>query len=97
MAFGSTIADVPAVEGNGSIAVLDAKGVLVGALAPAARVLPGDTPVARAMVPAPSTIRPELRVEEVSKRLEEDGLDRVFVTTVSGVLLGEVVRGDLHV
>ena len=79
------------------IAVVDTAGVLLGALDPVTSALPGDTPVDDVMVPAPSTIRPELRVEEVVEQLRRDGLADVFVTAVNGVLLGRVVAGELHV
>jgi rhodanese-related sulfurtransferase len=90
-----TIADVP--DWEAPVAVVADDGTLLGSLDPAACNLPGDTPVARAMAPAPGTIRPELRIEEVADRLRRDSLDHIFVTTVSGVLLGVVVPERLHV
>ncbi len=89
------IGDVTAWDGP--VAVVDADGVLLGALDPAAQHLPGDTPVERAMIPAPGTIRPELRVEEVARRLADDALEHIFVTAVNGELLGIVFRDRLHV
>jgi rhodanese-related sulfurtransferase len=91
----ATIADVP--EGDDPIAVVDDNGVLLGSLDPIAVELPADTPVTRTMVPAPGTIRPELRVEEVAKRLADDHLDHIFVTAVNGTLLGIVITERLHV
>lgn len=79
------------------IAVVDKDGVLLGAVDPAVASLPADTPVERVMVPAPGTIRPELRIEEVVEQLRSDGLDHVFVTAVNGVLVGLVVTEELHV
>ncbi len=94
-------AKVKAVRGLGPqrfpIAVVDKDGVLLGAIDPSAASLPADTPVERAMVPAPGTIRPELRIEEVVEQLRSDGLDHVFVTAVNGVLVGLVVAEELHV
>ena len=49
------------------------------------------------MIPAPSTIRPDLRVDEVARRLTEDGLDHLLVTTADGVLVGLVTPKGLHV
>jgi rhodanese-related sulfurtransferase len=97
-----TTVDVDGVVGDVGgweqpVAVVDRDGVLLGALDPAARDLPTDTPVGRAMIPAPGTIRPELRVEEVAQRLKDDALDHIFVTAVNGVLLGIVMRDHLHV
>jgi Mg/Co/Ni transporter MgtE len=78
------------------IAVVDGSGVLLGAVDPVAASLPADTPVEGVMVPAPGTIRPELRIEEAVEQLRSDGLDQVFVTAVNGVLLGRAVTEELH-
>jgi hypothetical protein len=91
----ATIGDVD--DWVGPVAVVTSGGVLVGSLDAVARDLPRDTPVSTAMSPAPRTIRPELRIDDVVERLQEDSLDHVFVTTVSGVLLGIVRRDRLHV
>lgn len=99
----AVVGDAPPSQGRmhglpDPLAVVDGAGVLLGSIdgVGAAR-LPASTPVRRAMTPAPGTIRPELRVEEVAERLQSDGLDHVFVTTVGGVLLGIVHREGLHV
>lgn len=78
------------------IAVLGPDRVLLGALQPTVVGLPRDTPVERAMIPAPGTIRPDMRIDDVARQLREDGLDHVYVTTVAGVLLGLIVTKDLH-
>jgi len=94
----ATIDDVIALASVAApVAVLGAGGVLLGALQPTARGLPGDTPVERAMIPAPGTIRPDMRIDAVAQQLRDDGLDFVFVTAVSGVLFGLIVTKDLHV
>ena len=72
-------------------------GVLMGAVYPTAAGLPADTALADVMVPAPGTIRPELRIEEVAEQLDRDGLDHVFVTAVDGTIIGLVVTSELHV
>ncbi len=79
------------------VAVLGPEGVLLGALQLTARGLPPDTPVERAMIPAPGTIRPDMRIDAVAVQLQKDQVDHVFVTTVAGVLLGLIVTNDLHV
>ena len=79
------------------VAVLGESRVLVGALQPTALQLPAKSPVERAMQPAPSTIRPDERVEDVLDQLEKDHLDHVFVTTASGELVGLAVRDAIHV
>jgi Mg/Co/Ni transporter MgtE len=93
----ATIADLPARERPSEpVAVVDKSGVLLGSLQPEADELPPDTPVERAMTPAPSTIRPELRVDAVAQRLRKDRLDHIFVTAVNGTLFGIVALDDLH-
>lgn len=94
-----TIADVRALGGEWTApaAVVGAGNVLLGALHPRAAGLPGQTPVEQAMVLAPGTIRPDLRVDEALAQLADDHLDHVFVTTVSGVLVGLLVAGQTHV
>ena len=95
---GATIADVRASGPlRFPVPVVSNDGVLIGTVDPAAAALPPDTPVERAMVPAPGTIRPELRVEEAAERLDRDGLDHVLVTAVDGTLVGIVVTAELHV
>jgi CBS-domain-containing membrane protein len=49
------------------------------------------------MIPAPGTIRPEMRIDDVVKQLAEDGLDHVLVTAVDGSLVGRVVVDQLDV
>lgn len=72
-------------------------GVLMGAVHPTAAGLPAETALAEVMVPAPGTIRPELRIEEVAEQLRRDGLDHVFVTAVDGTLIGLAIASELHV
>jgi len=71
--------------------------VVLGAVHPTARALPPSTRLADVMTPAPGTIRPEMRIEEVAAQLERDGLDHVFVTAVNGTLVGLAVLAELHV
>jgi len=91
----ATIGDV--ADWSKPVAIVNSDGVLVGALDPAAEGLAADTPVRRAMVPAPGTIRPELRIDAVVARLRDDSLEHILVTAVNGVLLGIVYRDRLHV
>lgn len=92
-----TIGDVAAPADDLPTPVVTDDGVLLGALQPSARALPPDTAVADVMIPAPGTIRPELRIDEVVEQLERDGLAHVLVTRVDGTLLGAAVLDDLHV
>ena len=96
--IGATVADILALgDVPHAVAVLGCNNVLVGAVHSEARSLPPDTPVERVMIPAPATIRPDLRIDEVVTRLRKDRLDRIFVTAVNGALVGVVVLADLHV
>ena len=97
--IGATVADVIALgeDIRHAVAVLGCEGVLVGAVNVAARSLPPDTRVERIMIPAPATIRPDLRIDEVVARLRKDGLEFIYVTAVNGTLLGSVVLDELHV
>jgi rhodanese-related sulfurtransferase len=88
----ATIGDVRALDPRFPVAIVD-DGILVGAIAHSAADLPDDTPVRRAMVPAPATIRSETRVEDAIRQLRKDDLAEIFVTTVSGALFG-IVRPD---
>ena len=93
-----TIADLVALGPQDyPVPVVNAEGVVLGAVYPTATTLPPDTRLRDVMVPAPGTIRPELRVDDVAAQLAKDGLDHVFVTTVSGVLVGLVITEQLHV
>jgi CBS-domain-containing membrane protein len=93
----ATAADVArAATDRHPVPVVTATGVLVGAVDPTVAQLPPDTPVVRLMVPAPGTIRPELRIEEAVAQLRRDGLDQVLVTAVDGTLLGRIITADLH-
>ena len=82
---------------NRPVAVLGEGDVLLGAIQTTAFGLNGTTPVEGVMIPAPGTIRPDLRVEDAMQQVIDDGLDHVFVTTASGVLVGLVIPGEIHV
>jgi rhodanese-related sulfurtransferase len=77
------------------IPVVDADGRVLGAVDPMAAGLNRDTPVAELMIPAPGTIRGEMRVDDVVRQLDKDGLDHVLVTTVDGTLVGRAVVDEL--
>jgi rhodanese-related sulfurtransferase len=91
-----TISDVVALgESRLPTPVVDADGVLLGAVEPSATERSAATPVRDVMIPAPRTIRPEGRVDEVVEQLRRDGLDHIFVTAVNGVLFGRVITAEL--
>lgn len=98
VALDATIDDVRSLgEQRFPTPVVTSDGVVMGAVHPTAAALPGTTKVADVMVPAPGTIRPEQRIDEVAEQLRKDGLDHVLVTAVDGTLIGLVVTAELHV
>jgi rhodanese-related sulfurtransferase len=91
-----TVAEALAVgEHRFPVPVVNTDGVLLGAVGASAMERPAPTPVRDVMTPAPRTIRPEGRVDEVVDQLRRDQLDHILVTAVSGVLLGRVVTDQL--
>jgi rhodanese-related sulfurtransferase len=91
-----TVAEVVALgEHRFPVPVVGTDDVLLGAVEPSDAELPGSTPVRDVMTPAPRTIRPEGRVDEVAEQLHRDEVDHVFVTAVNGVLFGRVVTDQL--
>jgi rhodanese-related sulfurtransferase len=95
--IGATVGELAAEPDGYPVPVLDDRGVVVGAIDPVAARLPPDTPVADVMIPAPGTIRGEMRVDDVVQQLAKDGIDHVLVTAVDGSLIGRVVVDELHV
>ncbi|MBI5088052.1 MAG: hypothetical protein HZB15_04070 [Actinobacteria bacterium] len=97
MPVDGTIADARALgAGPAPIAVVDGSGVLLGSLDRSALELPDETPVERAMIRAPGTIRPDVPLDDALEQLRDDGLAFSFVTTARGELLGVLLR-DEHV
>jgi rhodanese-related sulfurtransferase len=95
-AIDATLGDVSGLgEQRFPVPVISGDGVLLGAVEPGAAAKPPTTPVADVMVPAPRTIRPEVRLDDAVDQLRRDRLDHVFVTAVNGVLIGRVVTDEL--
>lgn len=96
VAVDATIAAVAALgELEHPVAVVGPGDILLGALQPVASSLPPTTPVDQVMIPAPGTIRPDLRVDDALRQLRDDHLDHIFVTTVGGELVGQIVVGEV--
>jgi rhodanese-related sulfurtransferase len=92
----ATLADITALaEQRFPVPITNADRVLLGAVEPSAAAKLPTTPVAEVMVPAPRTIRPEVRVDDAVAQLRKDGLDHVFITAVNGVLVGLVITDQL--
>jgi CBS domain-containing protein len=75
--------------------VLAADGTLLGRLRKSA-IEDGATGTAESLMsPGPSTVRPDLAVDELRKRLDEKELKTSIVSTPEGRLIGVVRRSDL--
>jgi CBS-domain-containing membrane protein len=88
---------LPNIEASpyGFALVLADDGTLLGRLRRSA-IEHGETGTAESlMTPGPSTVRPDLTVDELRKRLEEKDLKTAIVSTPEGVLMGVVRRSDL--
>ena len=96
VAIDATLADVVGRdEVRFPVPVVNRDGVVLGAVEPSASSKPAATPVEDVMVPAPRTIRPEVRLDDAGEQLRQDRLDHVLVTAVNGVLIGRVVTDEL--
>jgi CBS domain-containing protein len=75
--------------------VLAADGTLLGRLRKSC-IADGATGTAESlMTPGPSTVRPDLAVDELRGRLDEKKLKTTIVSTPEGRLIGVVRRSDL--
>jgi Mg/Co/Ni transporter MgtE len=86
------------VEGVGwdTCFVLDETGVLIGRLGRSALSGDEDRNVEDAMTPGPSTVRPSARLEATVKRMHEQNLSNLPVTTSDGRLVGLLLREDIE-
>ena len=75
--------------------VVDENGVLLGRLRRSALEQSDGSTVEQLMEVGPSTVRADVRAEELRERLEKRELRCAIVTTPDGVLLGVVRRSDL--
>jgi rhodanese-related sulfurtransferase len=96
VAIDSTMEDAVALDGERfPVPVVARDGVLLGTVAGDADAQPATTRVEDVMLPAPRTIRPEVRLDDAREQLRRDRLDHVLVTAVNGVLIGRVVTEEL--
>src|SRR6266498_575632 len=73
--------------------VVDEAGIVIGRLGRSA--LGGqEQSVGDAMTPGPSTVRPSARLEAMVKRMHEQNLSNLPVTTSDGRLVGLLMRED---
>jgi CBS domain-containing protein len=76
--------------------VVDKTGVVIGRLGRGALRGDRDLAVDEAMTPGPSTVRPSARLEAMVKRMREQKLSNLPVTTSDGRLVGLLVREDVE-
>jgi CBS domain-containing protein len=74
--------------------VIDNDGILLGRLGRGALQRGDDVPVEDAMTPGPSTIRPNARLGATVRRMREQNLTSLPVTTSDGRFVGLLVREE---
>ena len=74
--------------------MVDRTGIVVGRLGRSALRREQDVSVEEAMTPGPSTIRPSARLSAMVKRMREQDLANLPVTTSDGALVGLLERED---
>jgi CBS domain-containing protein len=74
--------------------VLDCNGIVIGRLRTTSWEHDRDTPVGSVMELGPTTVRPNMLLEPLVKRMEERGTNLVTVTTPQGTLIGVVLRTE---
>ena len=92
----ATVAEAAGIVGDADVGiVVDGDGVVLGVLRPETFGLPGDTPVADALQPGPSTFRPSMTVRELVEYFRSSNENRAIVSTHAGVFLGLIRRRDV--
>jgi CBS domain-containing protein len=74
--------------------VVDEAGIVIGRLGRGALRGQREQSVEDAMTPGPRTVRPSARLETVVRRMHEQNLSNLPVTTSDGQLVGLLVRED---
>lgn len=88
------VCDRVEAEGWDTCFVVDEDGVVLGRLGRRALRAQADVPVEDAMTPAPSTIRPSARLEEMADRMRRQRLSGLPVTSSDGRLVGLLTLRD---
>ena len=92
--LGTRLADAPAPRDDVPCIVLDADRCVAGVVPKGAFALGPDVLVDRAMTPAPKTVRPSMRIDELTRALGPRQ-PYALVTTPLGQFLGAVTVGDV--
>lgn len=88
--------DVAARVTDGPVVVVNAEGVVLGAVGQEHLQEAGDGPVERTMHQSPMTVRPDVGLPDVLAYLETFDLQRLLVTDGDGHLVGAVLRQDVE-
>ena len=95
----ATVTDVRAVIGDWELAVVvNDERVVLGAVRPEALAVAGGgpgMPVTAVLQSDPATVRPSIRIRELAKSMDDDGQERILVTTLGGRLIGLIRRAEL--
>ena len=89
------LSDLPAPGPGGVVLVVDDEGRVLGSIRP--EHLTGEGLAIDVAHPAPSSVRPSIQVDELSRSMRKAGESFVVVSRLDGVLLGVIERGDLGV
>jgi CBS domain-containing protein len=89
-----TVLDRTVNAGWDEALVIDCDGIVIGRLRTTSWEHERDTPVESVMEYGPTTVRPNMLLEPLVKRMEERGTNLVTVTTPQGILIGVVLRTE---
>lgn len=90
------LADLPAAGPGGVVLVVDDDRVVLGSVR-ADEVPADDVLVLDVAHPGPASVRPSIRADELARSMDRSSERHVIVTTLDGVVVGIVERGDLSV
>ncbi|MGQ0617632.1 MAG: rhodanese-like domain-containing protein [Acidimicrobiia bacterium] len=92
---GTPVAELPAAGPGDVVVVVDDGGHVLGTVRPPVGGATGSALTVAQL--APSSVRPSITVDELAPSMDKSGESYVIVSTLDGVLLGVVERGDLRV
>ena len=93
---GEKVGDLRDRFGDETVCAVVDDGVIVGAVRKEATQLDDTTLVDDVLQPAPPTVRPSITTDELARSMADDGRTYVYVTTLTGALIGLITRADLH-
>ena len=91
------LGDVPAPGPGGVVLVMDADGVVLGSIAGRPSSTRNGLTAFDVAHPAPTTVRPSIAADELTRSMDQAGETFVVVSTLEGVLLGVLERDAMHV